>query len=179
MSNGRYLCAREDTEYHQDARPRYTRGWRTRRTRRGRRGNALVFAHVGDLAPQRDKGQDAEVHDEDGPEHGDVKDGDEGGEKGERDGLCRAVPAGVFCVCVRTWFSHRAGAKRGVEEAGTNQNLNSGSLRMNGRNSPSSCTSPLLVGKVGAPSSASVSARSASSAGSNFGVIKARKRFRR
>lgn len=100
MSKGRYLCAREDTEYHQDARSRYTRGWRIRRTRRGRRGNALVFAHVGDLAPQRDESQDAEVHDEDGPEHGDVKDGDEGGEKGERDGLCRAVPAGVF-VCVR------------------------------------------------------------------------------
>lgn len=51
------------------------------------------------------------------------------------------------------------------------QNLNSGSLRMNGRNS-SSC----LVGRLAGPPSSS---SSCSSDGSNFGVKNARKRFRR
>lgn len=59
------------------------------------------------------------------------------------------------------------------------QNLNSGNRRMNGLISPSSCKSPWLVGSPGAPSSASVSAMSAARAGSNLGVMKARKRLRR
>ena len=58
------------------------------------------------------------------------------------------------------------------------QNRNSGSLRMNGRNSSSSpIPYPLaLVGSPGAPSSTSTSAASSWTDGSNFGCRNARKR---
>lgn len=51
-----------------------------------------VLAHVRDLSPQGDEGEDAEVHDEDGPEDGDVKDGNEGSDEGKSDCAGGAVP---------------------------------------------------------------------------------------
>lgn len=61
------------------------------------------------------------------------------------------------------------------------QNRNSGSLRMNGRNSSSSAPpDPLaFVGRPGAPSSTSTSAASSWTEGSNLGCRKARKRLSR
>lgn len=72
---------------------------RCQRQRRGvqhalsREAAVLVLAHVGDLAAHRDKGEDAKVHDQDRPEDGDVKHGNEGGNESKRARLCRAVPA--------------------------------------------------------------------------------------
>lgn len=184
MSNGRYLFRlRSVTLLPFEMRKRQSR-------------DALVFAHVLDLSAEGDEGEDAKVHDEDRPEDRHVEHGNKSGDEAQRDRLGGAVPV--------AWEYRRKERRRNVGQPGegrtggwtagseidedvgqgeekqssTDQNLNSGRRRIKGRNSPS-WTSLLLVGSVGAPSSASVSARSASSAGSNLGVMKARNRFRR
>lgn len=91
----------------------------------------FIFAHMTDLPTHGDDEEDDEVDEEDGPENGDIEEGESGGQSREDDRLGGGVPAETISVSL--------GAE--VKEQPTHQNLNSGNRRMKGRNSPS-CISP-------------------------------------
>lgn len=59
---------------------------------------ALVSPHVPNLSPHRDDEEDAKVDEEDGPEDGDVEEGEQGGEGRKPDGLGGRVPADKHSV---------------------------------------------------------------------------------
>ena len=58
-----------------------------------RHWNVAVLDHVLDLAFHGHEEEDEEVHEEDGPEHGEVKDAKKGEQDAEEEGLEDSVPA--------------------------------------------------------------------------------------